>query len=112
MAEHQVRDGDRLEGVLPPPDPVHDRAEALAREGLLKWILRHHRSRKMSVSALLRVELLRYPFWVYYYQRRRGLLDIRIVDGATGEQPGPKMKYAVVRALQRASEIVGKEEQK
>lgn len=103
FAERQVLDG-TLDGEQPGPELTQQRAESIARANAQKWLLRYHRVRKLTVGALESVEVLRYPFWVYYYQRRRGLLDIRIVDAVTGELPGSKIKYGIVRAFERAAQ--------
>ncbi|NUM54960.1 MAG: hypothetical protein HUU46_15035 [Candidatus Hydrogenedentes bacterium] len=102
FAENQVRSG-VPDGELPEPDLSPARAEATARANAHKWLLRYHRVRRLTIGALVSIEVLRYPFWVYYYQRRRGLLDVRIADAVTGELPGSKTKYAIVRAFQRAA---------
>ena len=102
LAGNQVID-ESLEGDLPEPEVTLDRAKYVAGEGLLKWVMRHHRTGKVKVGASLAVDILRYPFWVYYYQRRRGLLDVRILDAVTGDSPGSKTKYAIVRAFERTA---------
>ena len=102
LAEKQVLD-DPIDADLPEPELAPERAEYIAREGLLKWVMRHHRTGHVKVGALLSTEVLRYPFWVYYYQRRRGLLDVRVADAVTGELPGSKTKYAIVRAFERVA---------
>lgn len=102
FAKHQISEG-VLEGDIPVPAIGPERAEALARRGAHSWLLRYHRVRKLNIGALETIEVLRYPFWVYYYQRRRGLLDLRIVDAVTGELPGSKLKYGIVRAFQRTA---------
>lgn len=103
FAEKQIQNDDVI-GERPEAELAPERAESLARAGLHKWLLRHHRRRKLTIGEMITAEVLRYPFWVYYYQRRRGLLDIRIVDAVTGELPGSKIKYGIVRAFERAAQ--------
>ena len=102
FADHQLREG-APEGEIPDPEIGPDRAETIARRAAQSWLLRYHRVRKLNIGAMQSIELLRYPFWVYYYQRRRGLLDLRIVDAVTGELPGSKLKYGIVRAFQQTA---------
>jgi hypothetical protein len=49
------------------------------------------------------IQLLYYPFWVYYFERRQGLLDMKIVDGAMGERPGNQVKRAILEAFIESS---------
>jgi hypothetical protein len=103
FADHQLREG-APEGELPEPEIGPDRAEAIARRAAQSWLLRYHRVRKLNIGAMQSIEVLRYPFWVYYYQRRPGLLDLRVVDAVTSELPGSKLKYGVVRAFQKTAD--------
>ncbi len=102
FAEHQVCEG-APEGESPEPAIGPDRAEAIARRAAQSWLLRYHRVRRLNIGALESIAVLRYPFWVYYYQRRRGLLDLRVMDAVTGELPGSKLKYGIVRAFQQTA---------
>ncbi|MBM3290336.1 MAG: hypothetical protein FJY92_09310 [Candidatus Hydrogenedentes bacterium] len=103
FAQAQVRDGDP-DGERPTPELAQERAESIARANAHKWLLRYHRARKLTIGAVEAIDVLRYPFWVYYYQRRRGLLDVKIVDAVTGELPGSKTKYGIVRAFERLAQ--------
>ncbi len=77
----------------------HD-AIALAREGIIRNALRARGGRrKFRWNDPESVELLQHPFWVYYYARRRGLIDIRLLDAVTGDKPGTKTKAAVLDAF-------------
>ena len=58
---------------------------------------------KPKVNRHTAIQLLYYPYWVCYTERRPGKYDIRIVDGAMGEQPGNQIKRAVLEAFIDAS---------
>ena len=105
--ESDARDGD-VEGAAFVPALTPEEALRFATAGALNWLLLNQRKRRMTPGAMRVIELLRYPFWVYYYQRRRGLLDLRIVDAVTGERTGSKTKTAIVRAFQHFAETEGK----
>ena len=50
-------------------------------------------------KARIPPSLLRCPFRVYYYERRRGVIDIKTLNAATGEKGGVRTKRAVLDAL-------------
>lgn len=82
--------------------PQITEADALeiAHEGILRNALRERGGRRTFKWADPEsVELLQHPFWVYYYARRRGLLDIRLLDAVTGDRPGSKTKGGVLDAF-------------
>ena len=75
-------------------------AEAIARQQLRLLLLRRPGwRRKVETPDPKRSELIDYPYWVYYYQRRRALLDVKILDAVTGEVTGPKIKTSLLDAL-------------
>ena len=81
----QIKEGDALD---------------IARDGILRNALRERGGRRTFQWADPEsVELLQHPFWVYYYARRRGLLDIRLLDAVTGDRPGSKTKGGVLDAF-------------
>ncbi len=87
-------------------DPTLDEAEAdqIARSGLVAAILRSPGwASKPTVGDTHRVELIQYPFWVYTFERRRGRLDIKVLDAVTGNLPGPKVKGSILEAFVSAS---------
>jgi len=82
-------------------------AENIAREELMKVILRRRsRAGKPLPTKTLRAELLSYPYWVYYYQRRPGLIDIKVLDAATGRPVGNKIKIGILNAFKTAAKSV------
>lgn len=54
---------------------------------------------KPHVNGCSAIQLLYYPYWVWYYERRKGLLDLKIVDGVMGERPGNQIKRAMLEAF-------------
>lgn len=75
-------------------------AERIARESLMTAILRRRgRSGKPSPRETISVELLRWPYWVFYYRRRNGAMDIRVIDAATGDRVGHKIKLGLLDAF-------------
>ena len=41
-----------------------------------------------------------YPFWVAYWERRRGSLDVRLIDAVTGQVAGTGLRRAFLAGLQ------------
>ncbi len=77
-----------------------EEAVAIGRRELLRTILRRRGQReKPVIEETLGVEVFYYPYWVYYYERRRGLLDIRIQDALTGEKGGNRTRYGILSAF-------------
>lgn len=75
-------------------------AERIAREALIKTILRRRGSAGKPVPKETKsIELLRYPYWVYYHQRRRGLMDVKVLDAVTGKPVGNKIKMGILEAF-------------
>lgn len=87
---------------FPPSIPAAE-SDSLARAALTASILRR---RRKSATARLgpteSIELLRWPYWVFYYRRRKGI-DIRLVDAATGDRPGHKIKLGLLEAFRAAA---------
>ncbi len=87
-------------GELFTPQIEESDALDIARDGILHNALRERGGRRTFQWAEPEsVELLQHPFWVYYYARRRGLLDIRLLDAVTGDRPGSKTKGGVLDAF-------------
>lgn len=82
------------------PRISEEEALAIARDGILKNALRERGGRRSFKWADPEsVELLQHPFWVYYHHRRRGFIDIRLLDAVTGDRPGSKTKGGVLDAF-------------
>jgi len=97
LANQSVQDG----GAGPTFEPSLnlETAERLGREGWLRRRLLWRSPGAAALGALQRWELIRYPFWVYYYERRRGRLDVKLLDAVNGSRPGAAVKVAFLRAL-------------
>jgi hypothetical protein len=83
-------------------DPImsQDDAVEIARTSLVAAILRSPGwGTKPKIGQTLHVELVQYPFWTYTFERRRGRLDIRVLDAITGKLPGPKTKGTILQAF-------------
>ena len=99
-----VESGGPLEGELFEPRLGEPEAIAQGRDNLLHTILRQRSfGPKPEIRASGEVELLHYPFWVYYYERRPGRLDIKLIDAVTGAKGGAKTKSGLLAAFQAAS---------
>ena len=100
--------GGEAEGDTFPGGLAGAEAEKVDGEGLVKVILRRRsRAGKPLPPKTLRAELLSYPYWVYYYQRRPGLIDIKVLDAATGRPVGNKIKLGVLDAFKAAAKSAG-----
>ncbi|MBN1344709.1 MAG: hypothetical protein JXQ73_18600 [Phycisphaerae bacterium] len=78
-------------------------AVQLARSGLVAAVLRSPGwGGKPRIGELMGSEVVQYPFWVYYHERRAGRLDIKVLDAVTGKLPGPKVKGSILQAFVRA----------
>lgn len=78
-------------------------AERIARASLVTAMLR--RRRKSATAQLGEsgpVELLRWPYWVFYH-RRGETMDIDVIDAATGERAGHKIKVGLLDAFRTAA---------
>jgi hypothetical protein len=80
-------------------------AARIARKELLAVIMRQRSGRKKPLPGnVVNVELLQYPFWIYYYERRRERLDIRVLDAVTGSKPGPSIRASFLNAFASAQD--------
>ncbi len=72
----------------------------IGRRELLKTILRRRGQReKPAIVGAGKVDHFYYPFWIYYYERRRGLLDIQVFDAARGIKGGTRTKVGILSGL-------------
>lgn len=94
-----------VEGM--PPDAQHfparltpDEAMTVARHEITaKALSQRGSARRPHVKAIATTAMLYWPYWIYYFERRAGRLDIRLLDGLTGERPGHKLKSSVLTAF-------------
>lgn len=92
-------EGEPEGGAFP---PKLDEAEAvrIGRKELLRSIMRRRGQRHRPViEDTLAIELFLYPYWVYYYERRKGLLDIQVLDAVTREKGRVRTKVGVLSAF-------------
>lgn len=72
----------------------------IGRRELLKTILRRRGQReKPTIIGTGEIDLFYYPFWIYYYERRHGLLDIQVFDAARGIKGGTRTKVGILSGL-------------
>jgi hypothetical protein len=96
-----------VSGDILRPGMGKTRAVATARKGLLAALLAQRgKARRFVPQDVLHVDLLHFPFWVYYHRGRRGRLDIVVIDAVTGGRLGAKFKYAMIKAFEKASQVV------
>jgi hypothetical protein len=86
-------EGDRFPTVIEQAE-----AEELARDGLVRYILRK-RGAKPAVEGIERGLLYYAPFWVYYFRRLGGKIDFSVLDAYTGDRAGARMRQAIINGL-------------
>jgi len=86
-----------------PPKLSEEDAIASGRKDLLQSIMRRRGQRhKPVIEKTVNVSLFHYPYWAYYYERRRGLLDVQVLDAVTREPGRPRTRAGVLSALVQA----------
>lgn len=83
-------DGERFLPVL-----SQDDAESLAREGVVRYILRK-RGAKPSVDAITGKMDFLAPVWVYYTRTIGGKMDLSVLDAYSGDPMGGLVRRAIV----------------
>jgi hypothetical protein len=85
-----------------PEEPVlptlfsEEKAREKAKEWLTRWNLRRHTFHVNPPELLgLKVRFFHLPFWVAYYQRPKGRVDVEVVDGTLGYLEGARTKYMI-----------------
>lgn len=58
---------------------------------------------RLRVEKIQIIEILHYPYWVGYFQRRQGL-SIRGIDAVNGDRTGPSFVKQVIDGLRRISD--------
>ncbi len=83
-----------------PPRLTLDEAEEKGREELVRAILRQRRRRvRPAPGPLDRAELLYWPLWVWYYERRPGYIDIKVRDAHASKPIGGRTRRGVMDAF-------------
>lgn len=83
-----------------PPHLSPEEAIKIGREELLRAIMRrrsHHG--RPAITGVGEVDVFHYPYWIHYFERRKGLLDFRIMDGVSGERGGARTKTGLLNAF-------------
>ncbi len=92
-------EGERLGPVLTPEE-----ADDIARTSLVAAMLRRRRkSPTAQLGDTVSIELLRWPYWVFYHRRANGAISIRVLDAATGGRVGHKIKLGLLEAFRAAA---------
>ncbi|NIA13663.1 MAG: hypothetical protein GWP08_06235 [Nitrospiraceae bacterium] len=92
-----------------PPRIGEEEAVTRGRKELLKSIMRRRGQRhKPVIEGAGEPELYYYPYWIYYYERRRGLIDIRILDAVSKDPGRARTKVGVLSALAGSDEAARK----
>lgn len=87
--------GERLAPIL-----SAEEADRIARAALVAAMLRRRRkSATAQLGETASVELLRWPYWVFYHRRRSGAMNIRVLDAATGGRVGRKIVLGLLNAF-------------
>ncbi len=87
-----------LKGIRFAPVLEEEPARQLAREGMLKCILRK-RGIKPSVLGISAAKLFYAPVWIYYFRSFGGKIDLAVLDGYSGEPMGGLVRRSVVDGL-------------
>ncbi|MBX3177080.1 MAG: hypothetical protein KF886_06965 [Candidatus Hydrogenedentes bacterium] len=87
-----------------PPTIGEARAEELAREGIVRYILRT-RGAKPNPEDIVERFTYHAPVWVYYFRRLGGKLDLAVLDAYSGDAMGGLVRRSIVEAFiaQRAA---------
>ncbi len=79
-------------------------ARLAERDTSMRVLAQRGQRRRPFVENVQCIGLLHWPYWIYYYERLTGRIDFRMLDAATGEKPGHKLKTAALNALLRAEQ--------
>jgi hypothetical protein len=98
-----IEECDQADAFAPQLDAAT--AEQTARSHMtLMYGMSRRVPRRLQITTLEQCEVVQYPYWAYYFARRRGILDVRLLDAVTGRLTGPRLKVALMAAMaQRAS---------
>lgn len=81
-----------------PPAIGEARAEELAREGIVRYILRT-RGAKPDPEDIVERFTYHAPVWVYYFRRLGGKLDLAVLDAYSGDAMGGLVRRSIVEAF-------------
>lgn len=94
---------DILEEIMPEEEvlPVvidSAAAEKIARQGLLRFLLRR-RGPKPLIKETEEIRPYLAPIWVYYYYRAGRKIDLAVIDGYSGSPMGGQVRAAIIAAF-------------
>ena len=93
----EVAEGD-MGGEIFPDLLSLEEAEALAREGVVRYILRK-RGPKPTVNDIEEHFHFHAPVWVYYFRAAGGKIDLAVLDAYSGDRMGGLMRRAIVEGF-------------
>lgn len=92
-------------GPFFPPQMSESAAVLVGRKELVGTLLRVRSVRgSFTPEEMLSTEIVQYPYWIYYFLRRRKSIDFKTLDAVTGELAASKLKSAVLSAFCATSE--------
>jgi hypothetical protein len=99
-----------------PKEPVfassvsEQKAQEKAKDWLAKWNIRRHAFHLTPPELLsCRSIFFHFPFWVAYYQRPSGKVDMEVVDGVQGFLEGGRTRYLIQQGLAALERVPGVE---
>jgi hypothetical protein len=104
---HEALVDGAIEGAHFFPAIPEAKAVEIGRYECLRTILRRRsQQKKPTIEETIDVGVFYYPYWVWYFARRSGRLDIRIQNAYTGESGGNRTRAGLLQAFvaQKAAE--------
>jgi len=86
------------EGEVFSPVLSTEYAEGLAREGVVRYIMRK-RGAKPGVDGIVARKIFHTPVWVYYFRTFGDKLDLAVLDAYSGDTMGGLVRRAIVDAF-------------
>jgi hypothetical protein len=94
-ADLKMRSVEAAEPIFPALVP-REKALQKAKDWLSRWNIRKHAFHFKTPEFLSsQVRFFHYPFWVAFYQRPKGRVDVEVLDGIRGYLEGGRTKYLV-----------------
>ncbi|MDH7500923.1 MAG: hypothetical protein QHH30_11145 [candidate division NC10 bacterium] len=82
------------------PVVLQQKAQERAKDWVTRWNLRKHAFHLKPPELLsCRCMSFHFPFWVAYYQRPSGRVDMEVVDGVRGYLEGGRTKHLIQQGL-------------
>ena len=98
-----------MEGEIFPDILGPEQAESLAREGVVRYILRK-RGPKPTVNNIEEHFHFYAPVWVYYFRTAGGKIDLAVLDAYSGDSMGGLVRRAIVEGfIAKRRETAGSE---